>query len=269
MTSTSIQGQLKDIDLVECLGRQRMEPYLVATGYHARRALFLYRWNGEVSASFWQLISLAEVALRNSLDECIGTWCESNGGSRDWLLRPETMPNPLGKEFKGVTRTFLEHAEKAKGNRDNGGGIVIASPHPRAGQPLANGDVLAQITLGVWGEHFMPQSPRGGPDGTKEYLPDRTTYKRRLELWNNVVRPAFPDGTDPGELSFRLNRLKLFRNRIAHHEPVLNVDMERHRQELLTTVGEISPDIRDWYAGSDPIPGILARDPRQRRKSRR
>lgn len=268
MTSTSIQGQLKDVTLVERLGRDRMEPYLVATGYHARRALSLYRWNGEVSASFWQLVSLAEVVLRNFLDECIGTWCENNGGSRDWLLCPEAMPNLLKAEFKGKSRSFLGYAQEAKGARDNGRGIVIASPHPRAGKPLANGDVLAQITLGIWGEHFMPQSPQVLPDGTTKYLPDKTTYNRRLELWNNVVRPAFPAGTDPGELSFRLNRLKLFRNRIAHHEPVLNVDIERHRRELLTLIGEIAPDIREWYLGNDPIPDILARDPRRQRKYR-
>lgn len=269
MTFTSIHGKPREIRLVSRLGQDRMKPYLVATDHHAKRALALYRWNGEASASFWQLISVAEVLLRNCLDERIGKWCQDNGGHRDWLLDPEAMPQPLRAEFSGKVKTFRSYALNAKGDRDSGGGITVDAPHPRAGHPLANGDVLAQITLGVWGEHFAPQTPKTLPDETLQYLPDETTYYRRLELWNDVVSVAFPKDTDPGELSHRLNRLKLFRNRIAHHEPILSVDTERHRNELLTLLEEIDPTIREWYLGNDPIPEILAKDPRERRKRRR
>lgn len=97
-----------------------------------------------------------------------------------------------------------------------------------------------------------------------KYLPDETTYQRRLELWTRVIQPAFTAGTSPGELSHRLNRLKLFRNRIAHHEPILDVDIAGHRDELLKLIQEVDPVVSEWYLGNDPIPKILDKDPRRK-----
>lgn len=114
MASLSIHGKAKELQLIDRLGSDRMQPYLEATDQYARRALFLYRWNSEISASMWQLISLAEVVLRNRLDLYIGRWCQDAGGDRNWLLSIESMPQPLKAEFSGKAKTFKEYAKKCQ-----------------------------------------------------------------------------------------------------------------------------------------------------------
>ena len=232
------------------LGYARMRTYLLEVDFHAKRALHLYRWNQSLSAAFWPLISLTEVALRNAMDRQLGSWCEENGGPRAWLLSPEELPEPIKTEFAGLLKTFIEKANDARNLRDSGMGLR-RSPHPREGNPLTNDDVLAQITLGQW-SHFVP--------GTSGF-PDPTTYARRVELWQ-IVAPAFPSVSDSADLYFPMRRAQLFRNRVAHHEPIFDMDLQRQRNDLLAILGQTSHSLREWYLGSNPLPATLAADPR-------
>lgn len=227
MGEQAIGGSSRDVNRIEALGLARMETYLQETGYHAGRALALYSWNHRLAAAYWPLISLTEVALRNRLNIHIGEWCANNGGQRDWLLDPQTLPDGLKEEFGGILLKFITKAEQARKIRDEGTGLNVSDPHPRAGNPLTNDDVLAQITLGEW-NHFIP----GHPD-----LPDPTTYARRLKLWHDCASDAFPSIGDPMDLHFPLHRTQQFRNRVAHHEPIFSTDLERQRKDLLKILG--------------------------------
>lgn len=72
-----------------------------------------------------------------------------------WLLDPQLLPPGLKEEFGGLLPKFITKAENARKIRDEGTGLNLSVPHPRAGIPLTNDDVLAQITLGEW-NHFIP-----------------------------------------------------------------------------------------------------------------
>ena len=82
----------RDQNVLKHIGIDRMHSYLVEVQEHPGRALNLYRWNAELSSSFWPLISVTEVSLRNTFDECLGQWCQDNGGHRDWLLYIDQAP---------------------------------------------------------------------------------------------------------------------------------------------------------------------------------
>lgn len=252
MGDVTIGGRPRDIERVEALGSARMATYLRETGYHAGRALSLYSWNQRVAAEFWPLISLTEVTLRNALDEHIGAWCAGNGGNRDWLLDPLALPPIVKKEFGGKLNYFLTKAEEAKKTRDRGSGLQRSTPHPRAGEPLNNDDVLAQITLGEW-NHFIPGVHNS---------PDPTTYHRRLTLWTSAAAGAFPSIEDPTQLHFPLHRAHQFRNRVAHHEPIFSINLPSQRRDFLAVLRATNADIAEWFLGSDPLPGILREDPR-------
>jgi hypothetical protein len=56
-------------------------------------------------------------------------------------------------------------------------------------------------------------------------------------------------------------RLHEFRNRLAHHEPVLAYPLEERHDELLTVVGYIDPLVADWIAAHSRVPQVLAERP--------
>ena len=254
MDAAAIRGREVDRQRLKTLSQARMTTYLNATNRHAGRALSLYKWNQDLSSAFWPLISLTEVTLRNRLDSQIGAFCAKHGGIRNWLLSPESLPKTIKDEFGGLIAGFKGKANDAKKLRDGGGGLLALQPHPRANAPLTNDDVLAQITLGQW-LHFIP----GLVDE-----PDETTYQRRLDLWKNVVGSAFKNVNDPLDMYYPLRRAHQFRNRVAHHEPVFNLELKDQRNDLLTILAATSQEIKEWYLGGDPIPQILNNDPRNR-----
>lgn len=260
MVRKSRKQEQRDQDILERIGADRMASYLAEVHGHTGRALDLYRWNAELSGSFWSLISLTEVSLRNALDEHLGTWCQANGGHRDWLLHIDHAPDDLKAEFSGKTRTFRSRAEDAKKIRDTGAGLTV-KPHRRQHASLTNGDILSQITLGEWGS-FIPSPPRVLDDGTRQPFPDLTTAQRRERLWDNVVCQAFPGGQQPHNLGRDLYLLKLFRNRIAHHEPIFTVNYRRHRNDLLAILHGVAPPVQEWYTSTDPLPTVFKNDPR-------
>lgn len=259
--ATKSRGQAeRDQNVLGPIGIDRMHSYLVEVQEHPGRALNLYRWNAELSSSFWPLISVTKVSLRNALDERLGQWCQDNGGHRDWLLYIDQAPSDLKNEFGGKTQTFRSRADAAKKIRDTGTGLTNV-PHRRQDAPLTNGDILSQITLGEWG-NFIPSAPRTFDDGSTAPFPDPTTAQRRERLWNQVIRQAFPDGEKPHALARDLDRLKLFRNRIAHHEPIFKVNYRRHRNDLLRILGSVAPPVHEWYTSTDPLPAVFKNDPR-------
>ncbi|MCG7251994.1 Abi family protein [Corynebacterium pseudodiphtheriticum] len=261
MAKKSRRQAQRDQDILKRIGTDRMHPYLIEMQNNPGRALDLYRWNTELSSSFWPLISVTEVSLRNALDERLGQWCQNNGGHRDWLLYIAQAPSALKDEFGGKARTFRSKAEDAKEIRDKGTGLVTGS-HPRKNATLTNGDILSQITLGEWG-HFIPSAPRIRADGSKAPFPDPTTAQRRERLWNAVIRQAFLSNVEPHALAADLNRLRLFRNRIAHHEPIFVVEYRRHRNELLRLLGNVAPPVHQWYTSTDHLPEVFKNDPRE------
>ncbi len=51
------------------LSAARLRPYLDACGGDASAAVELYEWNIGVSAAFWEVVVVAEVAMRNAMHD--------------------------------------------------------------------------------------------------------------------------------------------------------------------------------------------------------
>lgn len=121
--------------------------------------------------------------------------------------------------------------------------IAKAKRRVRAeGMPLIHGRVLAAISFGFW--RFLLSG---------RY--DRT-------LWRPCLYRAFPHCRTPRRVVHEtLHRLHNLRNRIAHHEPVHNRDLKALYDDLLTTVGWISPSARTWVEAGSSVPKTLAQRP--------
>jgi hypothetical protein len=97
----------------------------------------------------------------------------------------------------------------------------------RAGRGAPPGKVVAELSLGFW-----------------RYL---LAHRYAATLWP-AIRHAFPNLPRRGQrtLEGHVSDLHLLRNRIAHHEPLINVPLQRRLRSLEFVLDRIDPQIRVW-----------------------
>ncbi len=123
----------------------------------------------------------------------------------------------------------------------------IATARTRIRRPSpTEGHAVAELTFGFW----------------------RYLLARRYQdnLWRLALRHAFPhlQPQTRSEVEKPVIRLHILRNRIAHLEPVHRRELLDDRQDILTVLGYICPDTRDWYQAGCRIPDIVKDRPRTR-----
>lgn len=115
---------------------------------------------------------------------------------------------------------------KAKGKLDNG-----MAPHDP-------GRIVAELSFGFWVALFA----------------------RRYDesLWRTALHRCF-DPTPPRRpLHDQLNRLLALRNRIAHHEPILQRNLRGYHDAILWVLGMLSPEMEHWVKHHSRVLDVLA-----------
>lgn len=101
--------------------------------------------------------------------------------------------------------------------------------------------VLAGLTMGFWsgivGRHYE-------------------------QLWRDTLRHAFPhgDGTR-NQIAGYVNRVVSVRNRVAHHESLLNYRVLERHEDALALAGTIDLDAQQWLRGLTRVPAVYATHP--------
>ena len=86
--------------------------------------------------------------------------------------------------------------------------------------------------------------------------------KRYLHLW-----PTLASGfrgsqrSDHREISFLMSGLRTLRNRIGHHNQLLDLDLSLEYENLLTLAAFIRPDLGDWLKTVSRVPRDLSERP--------
>ncbi|WP_327425482.1 hypothetical protein OG612_44030 (plasmid) [Streptomyces sp. NBC_01527] len=124
--------------------------------------------------------------------------------------------------------------------------ITVARSRTARKTSPTEGHAVAELSFGFW----------------------RFLLARRYQdnLWRLAVRHAFPH-LQPQErrmVETPLISLHTLRNRIAHLEPVHRRDLLTDRENILTVLGYICPDTRDWYQAGCRIPAIVKDRPHTR-----
>ncbi|MEV5360848.1 hypothetical protein AB0K45_11025 [Micrococcus luteus] len=218
------------------LSAERFATYLAAANGLRPKALALYEWNIRAASAIQQDLCHLEIGLRNAYDNALRThW----PGPADWTEDPLGVfpPQPSTRGGKGTTRP------KARVDVNGKSRALLIKARQDAGGPTAQpGKVVAELSLGFW-----------------RYLSIKRLEKH---LWVPHLHRAFPAGTDRAQdVDNRIHRLHTVRNRVAHHEPLLGVNLPARLGDILDLAKLINPDLSAYIDGTTQIRQVVADRP--------
>ena len=107
--------------------------------------------------------------------------------------------------------------------------------------PQTPGRIVAALSLGFWVALFA---------------------KRYEEiLWRPTLHQCFDPTPARQELHSQLNRLRRFRNRVAHHEPILQRRLQDDHDAILWMLSMLSPRMEAWVRHHSRVLEVLGQPP--------
>jgi hypothetical protein len=110
-------------------------------------------------------------------------------------------------------------------------------------QPVTHGRVLAELTFGFW-----------------RYL---LSSRYEATLWTPALRHSFPHLRPAArQRIYRpVDHLYTLRNRIAHHEPVHQVDLAAYERDAVFIADCMDPGLANWLRATSRLTDVLAQRP--------
>ncbi len=166
-----------------------------------RNAVDLYAFNLQLSQSFYIALHMLEIVLRNKISE---VFCMQYGS--DWydcphLLKLESQLRQLEEAKKNAHETVRKHSRE-----------------------VVYDDVVAHLTFGFWTAMFS------------------TKYENMWkEVLNVIARKENGKGLKRQEISYKLDAIRILRNRIAHHESILEMKVGQCYGYIMQLLAWMSP----------------------------
>ena len=208
------------------------------------------------------LLGHVEVFCRHAIDGQLRSWNSDqpvkNGQKyeENWLEAPA---GPLylilnGSTRAGTKRSTYEIAKRKAEIASKERGI----DHPRAGVTPSHDDVLSWLTMGFWKTLLPDPAYRSTMPSPRDKY--RLESARRF-IWEHSLSKAFPHLKNEYVIRYYLNRARFLRNRIAHQESLLRIDVHSHFRTSVRLVRSIDPRLGDWVAGTSSVVPILKQKP--------
>lgn len=212
-------------------------------------ALDLYKYDGHTLGALRTCISL----------ERFGTYLELAQGDRRLAIQMYLRNAALGGAFHGPLQALevtLRNAIHRTLTASCGvfwfddSRLLRATEQTsvrRANQKIRNqrtpGRVVAELNFGFWVALFSKSYDHG--------------------LWRTDLHLIFTPKPNRRELHDQLDRLRTLRNRIAHHEPILQRDVRVDHERILWILKMLSPVTAAWVAHHSRVIEILNTNPRR------
>lgn len=235
------------------LGEARHRAYVDAAGGSAQRAAELYEWSTKLAGAWHSHIGYIEVAVRNAIDRELAIWNAS---------QTDDQGNPYGPDWTvdgGAAPLLFRTIEKPLNEaRENARKEAQRRPrwHARRGAQPNHDDVVAQLSFGSWSRLVTaPQGPEKARVNASQIL-----------LWEQALSRAFPGAVagEPGRVwvGNQLEGIRRLRNRIAHHDNLLDVDTTARLNGSLALLVRIHTDFPALVMGPNTLRQLAAADPR-------
>ncbi len=207
------------------LSRPRYNRYLAATSNNKERAKRLYKANIRLAQSFHPILSQFEVVLRNSLNVVLS----AHFSDTDWIINQKTgfMRDNSLRSSHYFLKSCIQKTE---------------SKLSRRGIPTTSGKIISDQTFGFWIAFFLPHhySLVGGQP--IHLFPHKPANENRASLYK------------------KLDKIKDFRNRVNHCEPICfvgqNIDCNEAlniRTTLYSLIEWIDPKLISFFMEIDNI----------------
>lgn len=210
-------------DIEAALSCERLARYIAWADGDREEAIRLYALNTSLSEAFYTPLQMLEVALRN---RCHAVLSDAHGA--DWFDRP------------GVILTLFQGLSARKAKLDLVAGLPAAARvNSDVVTWLSPGRIVASLTFGFWTAFF-------GND-----------YEN---LWRSCLCRAVsapPEKMTRKRLDRELTPTRIFRNRIAHHEPILYLDLVKRHQSILQVTEWLLPTAARWSRANERATGLL------------
>ena len=218
----------------------RIGRYLTACSNDTKRCEKLYKANLKVAQAFHPLLGSLEVVLRNGINDQL-TSCFSDP---NWIINQKTgfMVSPTltytNKKTRQVeTNRFILNSVKGAERKLRKRGIGITS-----------GRIISEQTFGFWTDLF-----------------ENHHYKilkgRPIKLFKNL-----PSGYGRTEILNELSKVRQFRNRINHNEPICfvggTIDFSNTiavYNSALNLLKWINPELIPWIKDIDKINATITK----------
>lgn len=233
--------------LLRAISADRIAAYRAAAQDDDQSAAELYVWDRNVSMALLADIAILEVALRNAMHTAL-----SNDTTPRWF------------EHLSLDHRSTRHFSRATESVRRSG---FTDKH----HPSYPGRVIARCSLGTW----LNLLDRGGQLTGSE---KRADYEA---LWRRCLHKAFPGapaeakrGAQRASRSWvysKVLRVNILRNRIAHHEPLVNgfplpgqgirLTARQGHDECLSLARILDRDLADWLSADTTVPATIAARP--------
>ena len=216
------------------LSSSRIDRYQIATGNSLTKAVKLYKANLKIAQSFHPILGILEVTLSNRINTILSGYF----ADPDWIINQKngfmidsslTYQNYRTKRM--VTNDYLKSSVEKSERRLR-----------RLRIPVTSGKIIADQTLGFWTDLF-------------ELSHYRILRGRPIQVFNHL-----PAGIGRTDVCDRLNKVRKFRNRINHNEPICfdgnNIDFT-HAEDVYNSIIEliswIDPELIEWILNMDSV----------------
>jgi hypothetical protein len=211
--------------LENAVSLERLGRYFAWADNDHTRALELYAINTAVSEAFYTPLQMMEVALRN---RCHAVLSEQFGPY--WFDLPGILTSE--QQIRSVLDTKVDLI-KGMAKKERATTAVL--------DRLTPGRIVASLTFGFWTAFF----------GTNY---ENTLWRQCL--YKVTTNP--PPKMKRAKLSVELTAIRLLRNRIAHHEPILYYDLAGRHERILEVTDWLIPIAARWTERHSRLPEIYA-----------
>lgn len=209
----------------EKISPQRMASYLRESNGDQDRAVGLYEWNNNLSASLWQLLSILEVGVRNSIDSKM----------RERQFRLHREEHWIFDDYFELGRQRIGSENSIQPFRDIESAIARVQKN---GKPLTPSQIISETSFGFW---------------------NQLVGKNNKFLWPDLAG-AFPNAPtrDQKYVSTLFSDLRDIRNRISHNHKLHAKSVEAGEWMILELAKAINPDFAEWLQSMSRITEVKA-----------
>jgi hypothetical protein len=197
----------------------RLDSYKALGITHHDQLIRAYHWNIALSCAIYPALQTLEVTLRNALDHAVITHHQPTAtaplaslkGDPFWFEKMViSVQNAYIARLKPYPKSFWIDATGTRIKFGPGESIIIDTRKEASKEKsvVTAQDIISRVSFGFWTNFF-----------SKTY--DDITNKHLL--WPDMFAHVFPNApagfsyTDVHEI---FKRIRLFRNRLSHHEPI-------------------------------------------------